>query len=321
MRILILGASHPLLLFLLMFNVNKKDIFIVNKAIPENIAKNLNAIYFPQCADKKILMKNILKLRAKLFLKTIFRGKKVYGNDHLAFSFPFYENKDSYLLEDGISNYELERLPPVKKFEKIGKFEKFKRNYLLGDYAQALRFGRENSGKKIYLTNMAKIPEEIKSKVEILDIKKMWNDKTETEKKAILDVYSINEETFSMVNENSIIFLTQPFSENNILTLNEEIALYEKILSKYNPKDVLIKPHPREEKNYSKYLKEYTFINSEFPSEFFSLLNIKFKKAITINSSGVLSFDEDKIEFLGTEIDQKLLNKYGKMTLSSLKNK
>lgn len=307
-----------------MFGFDEKDMFIVNQAIPPEIRDKLNAFFFPSGITKKEIRNHVLKLRFKIFLKTLFGKKYVYGNDHLPFSFPFYENENTYLLEDGLANYRLDQLPPLLKYDKnITRYEKFKKQFLYGDYNQYMSFGRNSNVSKIFLTNLAKIvkiPEEIKSKVEILDIKKLWDLKSESEKKKILDIYSISEETFHLVKENSVIFLTQPFSENNILTLDEEISLYKEILSKYNPENVVIKPHPREEKDYSQYLPEYQFINGDFPIEFLLLLDVKFKKIVTIASTGVLCFDEEKIEFLGTEIHQKLLGKVGKITLQSFKN-
>lgn len=324
MRILISGATHPFLLYLLMFGFDEKDIFIVNQAIPPKIRDKINAIFFQTRGTKKdVEVRNqILKLRFKLFFKTLFSKTYVYGNDHLPFfSFPFYENENTYLLEDGIANYRLHQLPPLLKDDKnITRYEKFKNHFLYGDYNQYMNFGRNSNVSKIFLTNLAKIPEEIKSKVEILDIKKLWNLKSESEKKKILDIYSISEETFYLVNEDSIILLTQPFSQLNMLTLDEEIRLYKEILSKYKPENVIIKQHPVEKKDYSQYLPEYQFIDADFPIEFLLLLDVKFKKIVTITSTGVLCFDEEKVEFLGTEIHQKLLDKLGKITMDSLKN-
>lgn len=312
-RIFITGASRPLLLYLLMFGYHKKDVFIVNPAIPPKIRRKMNAIFFPICTTKKMLRNNVLKLRFKIFLKTLFKRTEIYGNDHLPHSFPFYENKNTYLLEDGIGNYQLHKFPLQKDKKNITKYEKFKKRFLYGDYNQSMRFGRGYDVNKIYLTNMAKIPEGIESKVEILDIKRLWDEKSENEKKQILDIYSIDKKSFAMIDENTIIFLTQPYSENKILTIDEEINLYREILTKYDSYDIVIKPHPREEKDYSQYLSEYSVINGDFPIEFFILLDVKFKKIVTIGSAGALNFDENKIEFLGMGIHPKLA-KLGEIT-------
>lgn len=54
-------------------------------------------------------------------------------------------------------------------------------------------------------------------------------------------------------------------------------------------------------------------MDQSFPAELFNLLDIKFKKAITIFSTAALSDKEIEIDFYGTEIHPKLMERFGSM--------
>lgn len=97
-------------------------------------------------------------------------------------------------------------------------------------------------------------------------------------------IYDTNED----FNENTILILTQPLGDN-YCTINEQIRLYQKIASKYRKNDVIIKPHPADYVNYSKY--GYKTLNRNVPIEVYNLSGKKIKKAITFGSSSIYLID------------------------------
>jgi len=305
-RICLVDTTYSLLLYLLITNRNKSDIFIFGEGMPENIHKRLNAISFPYATNKKRHKLNILILRIKIFFKTLFNFKiEVYGHDHIRFAFPLYEYKNSYVIEDGEGNY-LDTSPRKRKTSKF----KEKKLTFFGDHRQyQWKYGRHSNIKKVYLTKNKGIPKNIKNKVEIINIEKLWNKKSTEEQAEILKIFGFEKNKLN-IDEESIIFFTQPFSEDRILTKDEEINLYKKVLSKYDGERIIIKTHPRDKKDYSKIFPNYTIIDGELPAEFIFLLNINIKKVSTIYSSAVTVFDEEKIDFFGTKVHPKLLKKF-----------
>lgn len=166
--------------------------------------------------------------------------------------------------------------------------------------------------KKIYLTGLAPIPKEIESKVEIINLKELWNKKAEEEKKEILDIFGFDENLINKIKNKKNILFTQPLSEDGFISEEEKMKLYKKIVSNYLQKDLVIKIHPREKTDYKKYFPEIEILNQSFPAELFDLLDIKFEKAITIFSTAALGFSKDsEVDFYGTRVHPKLLKLWG----------
>ena len=305
-RICVVDTTYSLLLYLLITDRNKKDIFIFGPGVPKTIHKRLNAISFPYAENKKMNKVNILILRMKIFFKTLFNFKvEVYGHDHIRFAFPLYEYKNSYVIEDGEGNY----LNTSPRRRKTSKFKE-KKLRLVGDHQQyQWKYGRHPNIKKVYLTKSKGIPKNVKNKVKTINIRKLWDKKNTEEKNEILRIFGFNKDKLNVEKE-SIIFFTQPLSEDKILTEDEEIGLYKEVLNNYKGENIIIKAHPREKKDYSKIFPDYRVIDGEIPAEFIFLLNINVKKVSTIYSSAASIFDEDKIDFFGTKIHPKLLKKF-----------
>jgi len=305
-RICLVDTAYSLLLYLLITNKNKNDIFIFGDGIGKNIHKRLNAISFPYTKDKRKHKLYILILRIKIFFKTLFDYNiKVYGHDHIRFAFPLYDYKDSFVIEDGEGNY-LDTFPKKKNMDKF----KEKKLRFFGEYQQYIwKYGRHSNIKKVFLTKKKNIPNNIKNKVEIIDVQQLWDKKSSEEKNEIFKIFGFEADKLN-IDEESIIFFTQPLSEDKILSKSEEISIYQNVFSKYEGEKIIIKPHPREKKDYSKIFPNYFVLDREFPAELIFLLNINIKKVSTIYSSAVSIFDDEIIDFFGTKVHPKLLKKY-----------
>ena len=322
-RICVVDTVYTLFLYYLICGINENDIFIMSSGIPESIRKNINHIYFPPLKYKeysnssKILkikqrMTNIchrfyyiLKIRLILFIKTKKNETEVYGHGHLIYSFPIYEHDKSYLIEDGLNNY-LSLTEPIYNnslSSNILKFFGFHTNHL------SECFGTHKNIKKVYLTKN-KFPEIIKSKVEVINIKELWNKKTETEKNKILKVFN-TQNLINNIKDNQILLLTQCFSEDDLLPFNEEIKIYKELIENQENSNIIIKTHPREQKDYSKIFQNMTIIDKPFPLELLKCADIKINKVITVSSTAALNFmDECEIEIYDRETSSKEVNNY-----------
>lgn len=219
----------------------------------------------------------------------------VFGADHIMGSKFFLRRFSFFVVEDGSANYDL------------NSYKRSWKNKLFS----IPTFGVYKNVKKIYLTQKENIPEIIKHKVEIINIQSIWKSKTQDEKECILSFFDIDSSKLSILKQKRIILFTQPLSEDGILTENEKIVLYKKILDKYDVNSLVIKPHPREITDYSKYFPSAYLFKDACPSELLELLEIDFDKVITLFSTAVLQYKEDKVDFYGTECHPKLHERFG----------
>lgn len=62
----------------------------------------------------------IIKLRLLIFIKTFHCNVEVYGHGHTPYSYMFYEYENSYIIEDGLINYQkLSKTPKINRIIEI----------------------------------------------------------------------------------------------------------------------------------------------------------------------------------------------------------
>ena len=169
----------------------------------------------------------------------------------------------------------------------------------------ALRKGK-NSIKNI-IFKLLKMPKPFESKyiksIEVNDKEDIWvknkniievprvklfESLTTTEKETITNIF-LNDNI--KINNNSVLILTQPLSEDSLCSSEEEkIKIYSNILKEYcaDEKDVVLKVHPRDKTNYEKYFNNITILSNKFPMEILTFSpDLKFKKILTVSSSAI----------------------------------
>ena len=297
-RLAIISNMRMLLIFLL---INDKELKDIGFILEENVKiKKLERVYIiPNNKNIIDLFINKIKL---YFLFCILKRKwnfnkkmDIFGADHINGSNYFLKRFNFYLLEDGTINYKAEVY--IRSIKNI-LFSKPK-------------FGVYKNVKKIYLTGLAPIPSKIEKKVEIINLNKLWRNKTIKEKERILEIFGFNNKIIKSIEKRSLILYTQPLSEDGILTEKEKIELYYKIILKYPKEKLILKTHPREITKYENFFKGIEILKENFPAEIFSLLGIEFQKGITIFSTAVLDSAIKEIDFYGTEVHPKLYEKFG----------
>lgn len=270
----------------------QKNIILMTR---ENIFKNS----FLEKMKKCYLIKNKYIDPLKFKIQLLFKNIKIYGNDHLFYS-PLYCS-EFILLEDGVANY----------MESNFSFKE-KIYVLILNFKLHKKFGFSNKIKKIYLRDSKKILDDRIKKLQIINLKELWNKKTLEEQNEILDIFSFDLNIKEKIKGRDIILFTQPLSEDNIITEEEKLKIYSEIIKKY-PKDrLVIKTHPREKTNYKDIFNEYLVLDNPFPFEILNLLDVKFNKAITLFSTAALGLgDEVEVDFYGTEVHDKILERFG----------
>lgn len=328
-RICVVDTAYSIFLYFLKFGYNPNDIFVFSDGVPKKIRDKIDHIYFPGIKlihnkDSLFLWfyKNslnalkqvygILKLRTLLFFKTHGKVVEVYGQGHLTFSYPLYEFENSNLIEDGIGNY-LELKQPSKINPILNKFANF-----FGIHVFNLRegFGTHQNIKKIYLTK-DDVPIEIKDKVEVINMDELWDLKSAEEKHKILEIFNL--ENISEFGDNLVLLLTEPFWERDLLSFDEEINIYREFVNKYP--NIIIKTHPREEKNYLEIFPNVKVIDVPFPVELLKYVGIKIEKIVTICSTAALNFSHEcNIEIYDKKTSSNYINNAIEVLKETLEN-
>lgn len=317
-RICIVNTVYTLFLYYLICGFNDEDLFIFSSGIPEPIRNNINHVYFPENRYVPITKENlknktinwkhvysILKLRLILFIKTFNKNVEVYGHGHLYYSFPFYEYKNTYVIEDGLSNYVY-----VKKPKYNNSFKEKIKHFLGNLYVELSEsYGTHKNIKKIYLTKK-NVPEIVKDKVEVIDMIELWNKKTDEEQNKLLEIFNLKN-VINELDENPTLLLTQSFNEDRLLPLDEQIEIYKKIINEQQNNNIIIKTHPRENKDYSKYFPNTKIIDNQFPLEILKCIDVKIKKIITLSSTSALHFvDYCEIEIYDVKTSSEVVNSH-----------
>lgn len=299
-KIIIEKSPYSLFLFFLMENYEKDTVFILNKGIPYSIVKNIKKeyenVYFVEQLnlrrDRSLIniKKDINILKNYFFYVFKLRKNKkikIYGKPDLYLSW-FFILKEFYLLEEGkeIPNY----------------FNSHLLNIYFGRYLQ-----------RIYLTENSEIDKKFLSRVDRIEILKLWKDKNEKEKSKILNYFNLNEDILKKLEGKKFLLLTQPIEEHGI-SEEEKIKIYKEILSNLENKiedELIIKMHPREKTNYYKWFPKATIIQGDIINEIFYILNIKFENVITLFSTAACNIEYEKLYFFGTAGFEKLEKEFG----------
>lgn len=303
--IILVDSGYTLLLYMLLtkeLHKNKTYIFS-DKTLLNYFEKSnfkLDTVYIDKEEYNKILsiklrmLKGIKKILFRKKLRKILlseiekrtKNKKIryIGNDHILTTRVIWDKIDEFtMIEDGIASYYDQKLYRKSRRNKF----KSKKN---------LKLGLSPKVKKVIFSGIKEIPQELVKKTEILDF------------------FTLNTEDIEKIKTKRVIFLTQPFSQDGILTLEEEISIYEEIFKNYKREEIMIKTHPRDRKDYSKYFPDILVFDKIVPFELFDFVGVQFDVLATVASTASLTVKNvKKVDFYGSQINKKLEKKLGKL--------
>lgn len=312
-RVFTTGSLWTLLIYLVYSSqeeINNTHFFFTDTGIAPSVRKNLKHHLFNTIRWEKIHWR--IRQFCRIFMRYIYRFRwpylfyaDIYGIDESIFHQAIIGYRKYTLIEDGTINYQ-----PFKENVKNSTIQ----NILYGPIYNK-QFGHNSLCKEIILTRTA-TNDFLKSKGKTIELQQLWNNSSNKKKDFILSIFNISKEDLISMKQRKIVLLTQPLSEDRIITEEEKISIYSEILLKYGYSNVIIKPHPRERTNYSKIFPEALFFNKTVPMQLFYLLEIKFETVVTISSTAAFTYKGiANIDFIGTEIHPNILKKYGHISL------
>lgn len=287
-------------------DANSKSLLILNDHTPgiENIIPALrdNGFFDEFLFVPFRRIESVEKSNGSLLSRTLFRNRAMVGaveqhsdvlkgksfiesseiNSFYLWGYPtaYFVKRfpDNYLriIEDGARNYII----------RISNAKLLKRKYLLRTY---IGDGFDKNVKEINLQFPEQLDERLRHKGTRLELRQMQDNLSARDNQRILNVF-MNGETVQLNDQKKILIITQPLSEDNFVTEQYKVSLYDKMIEEHaHNHEVYIKPHPRELTNYQEKLhRPFIEIPRNFPLEMFDLMeNIRFDKGITIFSSGI----------------------------------
>ncbi len=322
-RVFLYDMDRVLLIFLLLSNLEKDDITYVTYEGKEKILEKLSGkkiilekskMYAKNPIFNRFKMAGYIReIRGSLkdLLNKIESGEvKLYGMDNLELGRRVFYKEKIHVIEEGTLNYMPYKAKPSTIKEKIQNIISF--IYGLGERKVLMGYG--DKVEKIYLTSdlCDKIPVGLEEKAEVINLKELWKNKSENEKKIIKEVFNFNEEIFQKVDGETVMLFTQPMSEDGIISEERKIELYTKVIEKYPNKSIIIKPHPREKTDYSSYFPKCYVMTERYPVELLAVMGINLERVVTLFSTAVFGFGKDvAVDFYGTEVDDKLFERFG----------
>lgn len=141
-------------------------------------------------------------------------------------------------------------------------------------------------------------------KLEIIDIQNLWNRLSAEHKNRIAAVFNVSTKDLKMASSRTVILITQPLSEDNMMSENDKVELYSRIVNNYGIENIVIKPHPHEKTNWKNIFPEALIISQQIPVELLIQL-VSLKKVATFFSSAVFCcVADDKMDFYAKDFSQ-----------------
>lgn len=302
-------SLYCLLLFLLICSEESLDKthFFFGQDFPHRLVGNFKHktyVQWPSSAVGKafaLIGTRVFKYIRYPFLKTA----TLYGQDNLQMTSALIGHRKLHVVEDGVINYTLS----------THRRHRFLKRLIGGRLMGDDPFGNSDCVEKLYLTGLSQVPEEVKEKVEFINPQQLWKEASVQKQDQIFAAYNLTRDQMEKFRSIETLLITQPLSEDGVLSEEEKILLYRNLMG---DKNFAIKPHPREKTNYNIYFPQHTILDNLIPMELLNLCNIRFKEVFTIFSTAALSFPYDvQLHFAGTSVHPKLVEKFGKVSFKN----
>ena len=317
---------YALLIYLLHSDLEiiENTLFVFSDTFPKNVGIRLPShIFLKDIINKKnIIIKFFFYhpkiswiyykyIRWKLF-SYVNKEYKIYAQDHLYFSSTIIGNHDYTLIEDSkdFFSQEIINKRPLSSRSRILTF-------FIGE-AHSRSIGRNRKCIEL-LSTSNNVAKELKHKKNtICDIHREWEIASDAKKDLIKSIYGVNEDIIKSLKSFDAILFTQNLYFYPVISKEEQVELYRKIIGKYPSYKFIIKPHPIDKIEYERYIDNIKVLRSDIPipSQLLSLMGVKFKKYITIFSSAINDLDaEADIDWYGTEVDERLMRRFGRIPI------
>lgn len=277
-NVLICDRYRPILIYLILYpNILEDTILISN----DNFINQINTDAFKDVIlyKKELTKYKILDFAFKFFyvlfkrvrMRKFFSDKILFGQRHvLGMGF---SNKKILDIEDGYQNYNYN-------------------NSLKRRFRELIYNIPSTDDKRIIKRIRTK---ELEKDTYVISLSDEWKKLDIDKKGKILSVFKITLIDLEIY-QNKIVILSQPLSEDGIISESDKISLYKDICEKYrnSNRQVIIKKHPRERTLYG--FSDVLEVSKVFPIELVALIEVKPSHVITLYSTAIDDFEKLGVE-------------------------
>lgn len=165
-------------------------------------------------------------------------------------------------------------------------------------------------GNSKYVTNVMvrfpeRLPKTVRKKSSRLHFDNMLDTVGNANKQKLFEFFELDNAIVKDAN-NAVLLITQPLSEDGIVSEEYKLFLYREIIDKYGDGIVYIKPHPRESTDYKSIWKNLKILSNIPPAELFTLTGVSFNKVVTLFSSAIHCIPAKEKIFLGVNYDKRV---------------
>lgn len=312
------GTPFALLLYILKCDMKdiRHTLFFCCSSLRKDIVERIeNRVfidekYYHKCSWRELALFNLTK-----YIKY---PSLIYGNlyvqDHLGMCSNIVGNRNYTLIDDAPFSYTIAETIAFQPYkpnkgdtikEKIAYFLSFGPSH--GQF-----YGTSKQCTNRWVTDKRDIESKfIKGKTyEYISLEKCWANSSQEKKEYLKHIFNIPTDINNFASDSDAIILTQPMTIDCGLTEEEQINIYRPYIEKY--KNVIIKPHPRDNVDYLKYFSNTIILKTPAPMQLLCLLGLNPKVAVTIFSTALSSLPDttEKI-YIGTKIHPNIVRIYG----------
>lgn len=222
------------------------------------------------------------------------------------FLYEFGKTQTIAMIEDGARTYS----------KRHSKLEGWTKTYIT---KTPIGGGYDREIKTLYAQFPEKLPEALQKKAVELNIKKEVAKFSTIQKERLFETF-INTAAPELPKHNNALILTQPISEDGLVTEAVKIEIYKDVIAKVpQGLNIILKTHPREKTAYQEYFKDIIVLPGLFPIEILGLKEgFHFTKGYTLFSTALNNLEivdqgyfmgKDYIDkFASTRIKELILN-------------
>lgn len=310
-RVGLFGSDYALLIYLLYSTKEEIDdtFFVFNQGIPEKVREYFcrQSYDLAKLPGKKGLLREAADILNHLtyrfrwpFMKNAeFWGMPIVGVEFLG-------SRKIHQIEEGGEHLGLSANNPRKWL--------WLRRLLHGEWFENYTLDSPQIASIVLTHPLLKHKTHKNCKQIIIDLAERWRNNVYG-RQILLDSHGITKELLQQLSDCKYLLLTQTFTEDGVLPLEREIELYRQLLGDVNLNELLIKPHPREYINKASYFPGAKVFSVKCPMQLLAYCGFQPQKIYTINSTSLYSlpYKNIKMEFMGTECDDRLVKRFGIM--------
>lgn len=266
-RVFMANSAYSLFCYLVMFPTKiEQTLFLRGPAIQH--------VNLPMCFDF-VPPQNETPLEEKLKTKSDLRKAVVkytdkpvyYLNLTTPYSDVFLDEGNVHALSDGLSDYE--------------RFKNYYQDDRITECFSTAEIIKDLTDKKLSQ----------------IDVNALWSNLPQAEQNKIADIFNISTETLNKASTKKVMLITQPLSEDQMMSEEDKVELYKRIVDEYGVENIVIKPHPREKTNWANIFPDAPVIPKQIPVELLArLANIK-RIATFFSTAGFGTIPDEKIDF------------------------